>query len=294
VLAIVPASGTGLQTMLAGLHPAALALSDDASRLYVALRGTRGIAAIDLNAQQVIARLSLPDIKNDDDYWPVGLAVWPGTSDVLAVSARGTGWPDWRQIILDPGGAMRPQWVGQVSGYALGATIFFSSDGSRLQVANYPSNTGTGSLWSLPAGSAGLQYAPPLSGDVSQGVAVCGGLVYSASGPIYDRQTLAQVGSVSFPETNLWIPWVKAAVACDAARDRVYYWRSYQTSPIHSVAVLDTFAAFTNELLNSQTLPQREGTVTQMVAVGDAGVAFWISTEPFPLTACPRMTSCGL
>ena len=279
VVAIDPSSGNIVNTILAATAPSALAISDDGTRLYAGLRGSRAIARIDLNNNQVVERISLPLIYPGDDYWPMGIAVLPGHNDVLGVSAYNGIWYGWRQMILDPGGRMRPYWVGETFKYALGSAIFFVADGSRLQGFDVNTLGSGGGRWSLPVAPNGLQYSPPTGVGVERNVSVCGGAVFTASGGIFDVNTLAQLGSVTMPETGV-LGTADQAVACDAGKDRLYYWRHYRQAGSPERTVLDSFTLSTREFVGSRDLPTRDGVVKQMVAVGDARVAYWMTTNP--------------
>src|SRR5204862_7865934 len=101
VLVIDPASGKIEDTLFVGTAPSALAMSGDGSRLHVGLRGSRGVVTVDLNSKQVVSRFALPP-QFESDYWPAGIAVLPGTNDVLGISATTDNHYPWHQLILDP------------------------------------------------------------------------------------------------------------------------------------------------------------------------------------------------
>jgi hypothetical protein len=268
-------------------------MPQDGSRIYVALRGSRAIATIDLNARQLTGRVPLPQAFAFDDYWPVALDVMPGTSDVLGVSAYdGKAWWDWHQMILGPGGIMRPQWVGvDALVAAVGGAIFFSPSGEHLQVFDV-AGVSNGQRWSLPAGPDGLLYAPPNGERYGPNVAMCGSEIFEASGAVFDSETLIQTGTVTLPAAN-FSQHIGQAVTCDSRSDRLYYWQHYSTVVNISIVnhtVLHTFVLSTGAWINTLDLPDRDGQVTQMVALGGTGVAYWISTNPSYEGANPYVT----
>jgi DNA-binding beta-propeller fold protein YncE len=278
ILALDPATGDSAGAFLAGAIPGSLAMNDDQSRLFVGLRGSRSIVEIDPDSHGMVNSFDLPQPNPDDDFWPAGLAVWPGTNNLLGVNAfDGSAVWCWRQMIFDPGGLMRPDFVGHTAfEAALGATAFFSRDGSRLQVMG--GARGSNGRWSLPTSGNGLRYAPLMPSPIEPSVAVCGSEVITSTGTVYDRDTLAPKQSVSLPVAGVRFVF-DSAVACDPARDRLYFLRVYMSDTAPRETALITLALSSREQLHSRLLPTREGWIGQMKAVGEAGVAYRISKE---------------
>jgi DNA-binding beta-propeller fold protein YncE len=280
IVAIDPATGAVRDAIFAGAIPSAMAMDAGGSRLFVGLRGARGIVELDLGSRARAGRFDLPNAAPTDDFWPVGLAVMPNTQNVLAVSAYGSRFGlfwTWRQMILEPDGAPRPETTGATPFNEVRADrIFFNSGGSRLQAmgAMEPSLR-----WSLPVGPDGVRHAPALGEQRERGGAVCGGEVFNSDGVIYDLETMQQTGSIALPRDGLPL-WVESAVACDASRDRLYFLRSYYGNTGRMTHELLTYRLGSRELLELRALPQREGKVVLMEAAGEAGVAYWISVDP--------------
>ena len=285
VVALDPATGKVEDTLFAGTLPVAMTMPADGSRIHVALRGSRGLATVDPSSADPPVRRDFPSFLPRADYWPAGLAVVPGTRDVLAVSATNGSASDWLQTILEPDGKPRPKWVGELPFQrVLGDFLFFTPDATRLQGFDRHSMN-AGGRWSLLAGPDGLEYARALSQGNEPTVAVCGGTVFTASGATYDAISLDALAPMRFPEaTVVGIP--DQAVACDTARDRLYYVRHFQewrNGNTTEKTLLFTYQLSTRELLRTRDLPNRAGSITQMQAVGDAGIAYWISQRPYPV-----------
>ncbi|MGD0579701.1 MAG: hypothetical protein ABSC08_12310 [Bryobacteraceae bacterium] len=289
VVAIDPINGNVVRTLYAGNAPSALAMPADASRIHVGLRGGRSIATIDLNTGRLTGRYPLPrvypleDYWSTGDFWPLGLDVMPGTTDVLAVSSYdGVTWSDWRQMILDPGGFMRPQYSGTSPLYIdQGRAIFFSPSGQRLQGFDVDRLSGNG-RWSLPAGPDGLQYSPPAGRGYGVNVAHCGSTVFAASGDFFDSETLEPLGTVSLPADGI-LSLNRQTVACDPGSDRLYFLQQYSAligGNVFNQARIHALKLSTRELTGTAQLPVSVGIATQMVALGPYGVACWFGTNP--------------
>lgn len=276
VVVVDAATAAVLQHISVGTAPTSLALSGDMSRLYVGLRGTRSIAVIDLETRRVVQRIATPRVDPFDEFWPEGIAVMPGTNDVLGVTTfkGGGARSDWRQMILNPNGTPRPQMVGLAAfRWAPGRLIAFNSDGTRLHGFD---DSSAGARWSLPVGPSGLEYNEPIIGSVERNIAVCGDVLLTASGQVYELATLAPAGELDFGDGESGSRRY-GLVACDPGRDRAYYLRR-PTVTINGRVVfkllLDTFEISTRRRLEPRELPDRGAPPTQIVALPNGGLAY--------------------
>jgi hypothetical protein len=206
----------------------------------------------------------------------------PGADNVLAVASYdGNAWWDWHQMIVNSDGSMWPSWVGNSPfDRAIGSRVFFSPTGAHLQGFDVD-GIFSGGRFSLAVSTTGLQSSPVTGGGYGHTVAACGDSVFAASGDIFDGETLVTIGRVTLPVVaNAYVKG--QAVACDHATDRLYYLQQYSDGTNTNHTTLDVLELSTQTLIGSSELPDRSGVVTQMTALGDFGVAYWITSNPYP------------
>ncbi len=297
VVSIDPDTGDIRDVMPVGVSPTSLTLSEDAATLYVGLKGSRSIAAVNLDDKKVTRRIPFPQLNPRSTVWPMGMVVMPGKKGVLGVSAHtGIGWSDWQQVILEEDGRSRPRWVGANPFQSLlGFRVHFSQDGSRFQ--GFDTTGANGGRWSLPVTDQGVEYRAKSNMTMAPtNVAVCGNEVITSNGEIFDRQGLEPIGTIAFPAVQYWSQ-PEQVVACDESRDRLYFWRRFeaiQAGRVQAFTVLDTFAVKSREHLSQKTLPNSDGHVTEMISLGEAGVAYIYGGDREPGTSTGRFDLGGI
>lgn len=104
---VLDASGAVLDSLLVGSNPGALAISDDASTLWVALEGSIEIQAVDLGVDPAVgARHRIPLWGTFDEFVvPSSMVVVPGTVSSVALALRTVlNTPSARELlVLDDG-----------------------------------------------------------------------------------------------------------------------------------------------------------------------------------------------
>jgi YVTN family beta-propeller protein len=91
-------AGREIRQIIVGLHPSAMALNRDRSRLFVANANSDTVSVIDTDTDAVVEEIQVPDITRDFGSSPVGLALSPedttlyvacGTNNAIAVVTLG-------------------------------------------------------------------------------------------------------------------------------------------------------------------------------------------------------------
>jgi hypothetical protein len=199
-------------------------------------------------------------------------------------------------MILEEDGRSRPKWVGANPFQSLlGFRVHFNQEGSRLQ--GFDTTGYNGGRWSLPVTEQGVEYrAKTTMSTAPTNVAVCGNEVISSGGDIFDRQGLEPIGTIAFPAAQ-YSGQPEQAVACDVNRDRLYFWRRYekiQDGRYQTFTFLETYSLKSRELLDQKLLPNSDGYVTDMISVGEAGVAYLYGGDREPGTSPGRFDLGGI
>ena len=276
VVPIEPSTGRILDPMLVGPFPTVMTAVGDDSLLYVGARGSRTIEVIDLETQQAVRTIPVPQIRPRASVWAQGIAVFPGTNDVLAVSSAGETYydalpADWHVTMIGSEGEILPK---RVTG-ARGGHIFFSPSGRLLHGVDIR-RFGYGGMWSLPVSSDGLSFQPQFARSPGRILAHCSGMVFGPDGSVRDSEDLVELAVVELPVSDPGTNGqLNEAVACDSEIDRLYYLRR-----VDGTLTLYDYRLSDRTPLASRTLPAHDGWVVHMESLGRHGVAYWISEFP--------------
>ena len=189
-LAIIdPAAATVTASLPIGANPTALALSDDASTVWVGLTGDHAIRKVDMTttpptvaAEQPVA----PDVSNGvmSPIAPLDMSVLPGSTTSVALTSSGAG--SDRVRILDDGvprpaiasslGLLVGQLMAGPPGYLFGYDVGASS--------------GALSVFTVDASGATLAYAKTgLMGNSNNLMRLVGQRIYAFGGEVIDVST---------------------------------------------------------------------------------------------------------
>ncbi len=225
VVAVDPVTATVTRSFFVGSEPNPLALSDDASLLWVGLDGSNTVRTIDLTAGTVGVPMVLNDIEGDA-VRAMDLEAMPGAPrSVVVVRARGTSVLDLR--VLDDR-AFRPVSARGAAGSVADTIRFVTS--TALVGINTRNSIADFSLYGLCA--SGLTFVGASQNTVSEfrrELVVSGGLAFSGTFVI-DPATRTRVGQfvIAPPPASL----EGYSVVPDARTRRVYFFvNSFSSSP---------------------------------------------------------------
>jgi uncharacterized repeat protein (TIGR01451 family) len=240
--------------------PGIVALSDDGAFIYVGQDGSNAIARVNVAAAAVDLQflIGTPESAPADGWTLEGMSVMPGHPHTLAV-ARGGNYADYGSgVAIFDDGMMRPSTVSPYVG-----TSFY-----RVNFASPTSLYATSpmGLQILAVTPAGVSNTPPITNAYAGDFAVESGLVFAASGAVFNPATATQIGVQ--PASGLPVP--------DLTNGRVYYLTTYSYDNagyagwwlgLHA----DDAAAYRE--LFAVYIPPVTGVATRLVNLGTNGLA---------------------
>ncbi|MBV9122489.1 MAG: hypothetical protein JO112_03875 [Planctomycetes bacterium] len=210
VTALDPATGNVVWSLKVGSDPAVLALSDDASTLWVALDGAAGIQRIDVDQRQ--AGPLVPFRVGFDNVGAETLAAVPGSSEAVVASLYTKGVsPRCAGVVVVEKGWARPAL--SLPAYSVNR-LAYSDDAGTLYGLD---NESTGALCRLEVTEKGVRrvesYRASLPGSYDQDITFADGRLYSTRGKVVDAATGILVGTLS----------AQGPVTVDVLHHRAYF-----------------------------------------------------------------------
>ena len=274
IATIDPATGAVVSSVYAGSDPNKLALSDDASTLYVGLNGANAVRQFSLPGMNFVRQFSLGSSTADGPRFVEDIDVMPGHPETVAVARQNVGSSAVHEgVAIFDNGVQRPLTTQTFSGsdeivfgsptriYGLGTSIFFGFHQLAVSAAGVTEETVTPSTF-----IGGIQFD--------------GGRVYVSDGHIVDPASGTVIASLTEPGD--FRPF-----AIDGAAHRAYY--LYATSPdlTQRLHVFDT-VSFAE--VATYTIAGFVGTPTVMMRWGIDGLAI-ATTDGRVFLASPGSTA---
>jgi Dictyostelium (slime mold) repeat len=299
VVTILPDSLTVVSSPLGafvGSEPAVLAIDDQATVLYVGLRGAPMVTRIRLDT---FARDLAFGLGSDPFFGPLyagDLAVMPGNPQTVAVVLASLNVsPESQGVAIYDDGTSRPD---VVRAFAASDSITFGLDPTRLYgLNNETSDFGFRRMSVGPTGVTTIDVTDGLAGGFGADIEFDGEHIVTAAGTAIEPEgpsgpTLLGTYSIK-TDSGSTVP-ASGPVASDPAQNRVYY----VSQPFDaSTPSLLTYDRSTFALLDELPLPQVDGTAYALVRWGSDGLAFATTTGDVFLMAssfspCTDGTQC--
>jgi len=189
-----PATGDIEATLFVGSEPTALALSDDASTLYVALFGAPAVVKVDVDSFSVVDRFDLGTDRWSGPLFAEQIAVLPGMPDSVAVSTWRKGLsPRHGGVGIWDGGVRRANMTRDHTG---ANRIAFAGSADFLYGYNNESTEyGFRTLAVKPDGLEEVTVVRDLISGFYLDIEASGGLVFSTGGHQVDPAGPSLLGS---------------------------------------------------------------------------------------------------
>ena len=282
-----------------GGEPSQMAISDDGTFLYVALRGTPKIQRISLAAQNVDLEFSVPSDPVLGALYPGVMEVQPGNSHTIAVvvtrpylvdvspTARNT---FGKGIVVFDDGVPRPLW--QDFGSFLYCSIAFGADPTLLYSFNAPGLGGELVRAHLkPDGLEKESGASPSFSDTSyRDILFDGGRLYNSQGAVIDPEVGTVAGNfvlINDPVRHL-APF--SLVRPDTRLNRVFFLTQQAIDSSSETYQLRAFDTATYGEVASVNISQVKGKPNSLIRWGDTGLAFHTTGgQVFVIAAAPGL-----
>lgn len=190
VVAVHAPTNSVLWSTFVGSQPAALALSDDGSLLYVALDGAAAIRAVDVEERRACRSFAVGQAGDGAPLFGGDLAAFPGAPNTLVVSTRRKGfYADFGGVFVYDSGFRRPLGT---QGYTGARLIEVASDG---RVFGYSNRAGQyfRELRLTAAGIEEVSVQRDLITGSNVDIHYASGRVYATSGVIIDVTATPQL-----------------------------------------------------------------------------------------------------
>lgn len=223
VVALDPESGTIGPALAVGLRPGQMAMSDDASVLYVAVEGDGMVRRLDLATMKVTSEFRYrPVAPAAFGYVHTAIAIFPVDSRTIALRTN----PDLNSSrgflsIYDDGVKRRAELA-----FADFDSMVFSRDGKYLFTGNAATFNQGQTMVRYLVDATGIPEQKALSAEGGAPVAFVEGLLYSSGGSVIDWQLMEVVGGLG----------VGGAVTVDAERKRLLVSYTGRVGPSDVVA----------------------------------------------------------
>lgn len=184
-LVTIAASGGVLSSVFVGSQPWTMALSDDASTLWVSLRGSYEIRRVDLTPNTPVAqeKFKLPPGDFGDLAYAGPMVVLPGTAESVALSLHYEGLsPSYAGSVVLDSGIPRPD---MTPGHTGASRLTGGPDGWVFGFNNLHTGFGFYSLEVSPSGLSSSEYGDLVNGFYTD-IVYAGGRVYATSGEVVD------------------------------------------------------------------------------------------------------------
>lgn len=198
VVALDPSSGAVRKAVRVGDDPGALALSDDASALYVGFKGESSLARLSPASFTVVKRtpLELSDQGVQPAVFVADLEVQRGNADVVVASLTNTvSTPSHEAVVAVDAAGMRPVIQRDEGANRLAR----GPDGQTFYGYDDETSAGRFSVFSLRAD--GVHVVPAQTYDVltswADAIEYYDGRLYTSNGQVVDVGTLATLGEYS-------------------------------------------------------------------------------------------------
>lgn len=200
IAVIDPVAHKVLQFIPVGSEPRAMAASDDGTTLYVGLDGAGAVRRVDLTTNTANLQWSLGRSGFGSSYRAQDLDVMPGTTDTVAVACNDPMVSVDTELRIYDNGVARPQvsGFGEWSGHCR-----FNADGDRLY--SYDSFTSGATLYRYTVDANGLALDSQAAGfgpPFAYAMLYFEGRLYFSSGPVYDAETGALLGTYPAAEAG--------------------------------------------------------------------------------------------
>lgn len=205
IVAFDPNTGMIGPSVQAGSGLGALALADDASRVYVVSSVDGVVRGFDAATLVKVAEYSiLPKVFQG------GVAVMPGHPETIAAYYRPDAFHAPHLAIFDAG-VMRPaeQTYNPEAGAKTG--LLFSSDGQFLFSGSFATEYGGSTLTRFAVGGTGLPDLSPVTAVGGGPIAISGGILYTSLGTLIDPQSMQEIA---------WLG-TSGPIAIDSANNRI-------------------------------------------------------------------------
>lgn len=272
-LAIDPASGAIVRAMPAGSEPNRLALTENASHLYIGADGSFNIRRLRLDT-------GWPDLDfalgTNDMLFAQDFVVQPGASAVVAASLgsanQSAGFPS--DVYIYDAGIRRP-----IKSTRTASGLSFNSDGHLL--FGELTVQGSQTFARMTVGPSGIEKVEAATGftNAHGRIKFDNGRLYSTSGQVVDPYAAALLGR--FPATGL--------LAADAGLGQVYY-----LGGTNGVWQLRSYDSGSFEARGTQSISGILGTPTNLVRCGADRLAFLTTSNQMFLLRSPLASSAVL
>jgi len=227
VIAIDPATKSILWSLLVGTDPRQLAVSQDGSRLYVALWGSASVRVIDPAQRRGCMDFSLGAVNSYGALQAVDMDVLPGKPEVLVVSTRRTGVsPGFGGVYVFDHGSSRPL---RTAGHSGASSLAVASD----TMAYGHNNNDTGfQFYALTISDQGIEKQVEYDGLFSYfytELVYSSGRVYATSGEVIDPGPPVKLAG----NFN-----AKGKLAVDPALGRLYVLRANNLISVYRTSTL--------------------------------------------------------
>jgi hypothetical protein len=179
------ASASVVTSVFVGSQPWTMALSDDASTLWVSLRGSDEIRRIDLTSGAPVPaeKFHLPEGSFGDLPYAGPMVVLPGTKDSVALSLHYEGLsPSYAGSVVLDNGVARPS---QTPGHTGASRLTGGPAGWLFGFNNLHTGFGFYSLKVSPSGLTSTEHEDLMSG-FSTDIVYASGRVYATTGEVVD------------------------------------------------------------------------------------------------------------
>ena len=276
IVTINPATGAVVSSVYGGSNPHQLALSDDASMLYVGLDGANAVRQFSLPGLTFVRQFSLGSSSLSGPMFDEDIDVMPGAPTTVAVSRKFSNSFPWHAgVAIFDNGVRRT------------ATTQVHTGSNEIEFASptriYGDSTEAGGYRLLTVSAGGVSEDTVILGPFGGAIEYAGGRIYTSDSSIVEPETGAVLAKLANPPD--FRPFT-----IDAAAHRAYYLFSSHPDPTQRLHVFDTrtFAE-----VATSTIAGLADTPTAMVRWGVDGLAIATSeghlflASPSTLTAAP-------
>ncbi|MGV3614977.1 MAG: hypothetical protein ACO1SV_06540 [Fimbriimonas sp.] len=247
IVDVNPSTGAVGNPIFVGSDPDLLDMSDDASTMYVGLRGAQAVRRVNLETRTAGLTFSLSNQYNDR-LFATDIKVQPGSNDTVGIttaniSSSGTYGP----AIYD-NGVRRPNMLSTYQGTDL---VWTAPD--RIVTFN-ASHTGA-ELIDVRVDATGTSITREVRdglGAFSSDLYRFGGRLYGANGEVVNETTLDRIGTFSRQGTVYADGWVGPAV--DVVAHRAYFVEVHPNFAMLHIYSTDTFLRIGTARLEGVTL----------------------------------------
>jgi hypothetical protein len=209
---VVDQTGTVVASVFIGSQPSTMALSDDASTLWVSLRGSYEIRRVDLGSGSPLpgSQYTLPPGDWGDLGFADPMVVLPNTTGSVAVSLHTTEFsPSYLGTAIVDDGVARPE---QLPGHTGASRLTGGPDGWLFGFNNQHTGFEFFAVGVTPTGVNATEHVDLVSGFYTD-IVYAAGRVYATSGEVVNVSTPSapkKAGQFSFSGTAV-LPFVSEA-----------------------------------------------------------------------------------